>query len=227
MIKQILAITSYGLCAIDRSYDETSIDPQLISAFIAAVVPHMDEMGFNMESITAQLVNDTNTQVEINSKEDWIISMIIDRSTSKQKIKQIMDDIYELMVIQIGKPKEFVDIKMDEVHKIEEQIDIIVAQKGIKTVSHSGDKDEPILPLLERVIENKMNPEKAAKYLLNATKTESLDKEGKQNILNSLEFLDHLISGKSNKLNSLLVLIRSTYQGVSKSIVRMDDALNF
>lgn len=228
MLQQIFVISPLGPCVVDRCYEEFKMDPNLMSGFLAAVVPRMDQMGFTLDNIHAEMIGeDAETYLEIRVVEDWICAAIATHQIDHRKVIDILLEIGKISHKQLGDPYGIAVHTMDKVEETENKIDLLLAKKGIKASSNFiGGKG--VLPILNHVQEGKMVPREAATHLLDSIQEEDLDDEDLENIVTTLEFIDNIISKTNGKqLQDIQILIRSTSQGVSERIVRMDEELNF
>ena len=225
MLQQVLVISPYGMCPLYRNYKDCATDPHLISAFVGAVIPHMQELGFTQEKIEHEMIEDENSYMEFTFNNSWIYTGIADRTTERTQVRQVLGAVCNTVSSRYSDPEILFKVSIDEIQNLEEEIDILVAQKGIAIDSQNGANG--FLPIIKRVQDGQMKPGKAAQLLLDALKDDIEDDNTRQNILTSLKMIDQLMSMGSKKLDSMLELVRATYKNVSKYVVRLDHALDF
>jgi hypothetical protein len=102
----------------------------------------------------------------------------------------------------------------------------MVAKKGISATSSRDSAG--LLPIINQVQNGKIDAKRAAKMILDWIQSTELEADEIDNMKNSLNFIDKLLSvTNKGKLDDLQIVIRATVQGVSKLTVKMDDALSF
>lgn len=228
MIHQILLVSPYGPCILDRCYAELKTDPHLIAGFLAAVIPQMEEMGYTLDSLHAEMIGDDNTYMDIQKFNGWICVGIADKVMSRERVTEVLREVGRISYNNFGEPGAIYNISIEHLDETEQNIDLLIAKKGVKTPPRMQGQGEAILPILNHVLIGKMKPKIAAKHLLDSINEENLEKDELDNIKTSLALLDGLISQTSGqRMDDLQVMIRSTHQGVSKITVRADDALSF
>ncbi|MDH5401388.1 MAG: hypothetical protein OEZ01_03870 [Candidatus Heimdallarchaeota archaeon] len=225
MLKQILVISPYGICPLYRNYDQYATDPHLIAGFVGAVIPHMQELGFTHEKIENEMIGDEHSYMEFSLMNSWIFTGIAEKSTKRERVKSILSSVNNVISNKLDDYDNLLNAKISFLNELEEEIDIVVAQKGIST--YNTDNNSGYLPIIQRVQNGTMKTKKAAQLLLDSLKDEIHDDQTKQNILASLKMLDQLMSIGGKKLDEIGELIRATYKNVSKYIVRLDHAMDF
>ncbi len=81
MIHQILVFDDLGFNLIDRTYDQNTLDPFLVSAFLSAVLPRMEEFGLDLNSIAAELTEKKGTYLEIEKFSKGYIAVIAEEDS--------------------------------------------------------------------------------------------------------------------------------------------------
>jgi hypothetical protein len=228
MLQQVLVISSTGMCLVDRQYATLKVDPQLLAGFLSAVVPKMEEFGYDLNSIHREIIGDINTYLEVINEGNFLCAGIAEKKTERQKVKEILEAANTMVIGQIGiyDPMYYSTLPASTFTIIEDQIDLMVAKKGISATSSRDSAG--LLPIINQVQSGKIDAKRAAKMLLDWIQSADLDKDEIDLMKNSLNFIDKLISvTNQGKLDELQVVIRATVQGVSKLTVKMDDALSF
>ncbi len=225
MIHQVLVISPEGLCLVDRTYDENSIDPFLVSGFLAAVLPRMEEFGFTLDSMMGELHSDKNSHLSVLMHNGLIYAGIASISVTRDELNLLLSSLSKEISAYLSEIPDFHSMTQDQLANLEDQIDITVSQEGIPSISDG--EGLGILPILEKVYAGKMKPDKAAKTIL-----KSIEKHKKtknlETIKHSLKLLDPLFPPtKGSKMDPIQVVIQATYKGVSKMTVRMDKAMSF
>jgi len=228
MLQQILVISSNGLCLVDRQYAKLRIDPQLLAGFLSAVIPKMKEFGYDLTSIHSELLGNDQTYLEVYYENGFLCAGIAERDVDNKKIYEILEAINTLTVGQLGMYDQmhYSQVPGEIFNIIEDQIDLMVAKKGISATSSRDTLG--LLPIINQIQEGKLSPKRAAKMILEWIKSGDLTEEEINNMKNSLSFIDKLIGTTNHgKLDDLQIIIRATVQGVSKLTVKLDDALSF
>lgn len=228
MLQQVLVISSTGVCLVDRQYAKLKIDPQLLAGFLSAVVPKMAEFGYDLNSIHNEIIGDNNTYLEVFNEGNFLCAGIADKKTERQKVRGILEATNTMVIGQLGiyDPMHYSTLSTSIFNIIEDQIDLMVAKKGISATSSRDSAG--LLPIINQVQNGKIDAKRAAKMILDWIQSTDLDKDEIGNMKNSLNFIDKLLSvTNKGKLEELQIVIRATVQGVSKLTVKMDDALSF
>ena len=228
MLQQVLVISSNGLCLVDRQYEKLAVDPQLLAGFLSAVVPRMEEFGYTLNSLHSELIGGDDTFLEIFYENNFLCAGISEKDENPVKIKSILEAINALTAGQLGMYDQmhYSQVPGEIYGIIEDQIDIMVAKKGISAKSDRNSSG--LLPIIEQIQNGKIKPKRAAIMLLDWIKSTDLDQHEIENMKYSLNFIDNMLSSTSSgKLDELQIVIRATVQGVSKLTVKLDDALSF
>lgn len=226
MIHQILVINDIGYSLIDRTYGKNTLDPFLVSGFLSAVLPRMEEFGFDLNSLAAELTEKEGTYLEISRFPKGYVVVIAEEKGNREKIGEICRSLTRIVETHFNNLMDTATPDMETINSIQEQMDEIVSQEGI-AISVDPEKD-PILPILVQVYDGKISPKDAAKKILKWIEKKKLDTQGLEMMKKTLMVLDQMLpQTKGSKLDPLQAIIKATYKGVSQLIVRMDKAMMF
>jgi len=201
-------------------------DPHLISGFLSAVIPRMKEFGYTLDQLHAEMSDDGKGYMEINLENGWISVGFASEDVNHRKLRNVLRSVSQIAEQHIGPPKEYIDLSKDDIRNFNKEIDVLIAQKGMTTKSSHFADGKGILPVVNQVFEGNMKPKEAAKILMKTIENEKSCENELENIKNSLKYIDQLLP-ETNQLSDLQVVIKATYQGVSKLTVRMDNELMF
>ncbi len=226
MIHQILVIDDVGFNLIDRTYGKNTLDPFLVSGFLSAVLPRMEEFGFDLNSLAAELTEKEGTYLEISRFSKGYVVLIAEDRGHHEKIREICATLTQTIEDSLENFIDTSDIDLDTLKQIQIQMDEIVSQEGV-AISIDPKKD-PILPILVQVYDGKISPKDAAKKILKWIEKKKFDTQGLEMMKKTLMAIDNMLpQTKGSKMDPLQSIIKATYKGVSQLIVRMDKAMMF
>ncbi|RMG28184.1 MAG: hypothetical protein D6732_19235 [Methanobacteriota archaeon] len=226
MIHQILVIDDVGFNLIDRTYGQNTLDPFLVSGFLSAVLPRMEEFGFDLNSLAAELTEKEGTYLEISRFSKGYVVVIAEDKGNRNKIKDICKTLNTIIENHLESFVHAAEIDLTDLDQLQTKMDEIVSQEGV-AISIDPEKD-PILPILKQVYDKKIKPKDAAKKILKWIEQKKLDTQGLEMMKKTLMIIDQMLpQTKGSKMDPLQTTIKATYKGVSQLIVRMDKAMMF
>ncbi len=123
-------MSPHGPCFASRKYfDEGGVDPQLVSALVVA----NQSLGNDevLDEAVREIYSDGDLKFFIHKSYNYISAVVTDVNFKKSKTRSALRKLNRLAYESLGNSSKLTSVNLEQINKIEQNIDIIVANAGL------------------------------------------------------------------------------------------------